>query len=482
MFATATLMDIETAISEQKSFDLLGYVIISIILIMMLYNFFLFTLIRDRIYLFYALFSASVIITIASVVCLFEHTLSLRGLHLASHHKGTIVISVGFAMIFAAEFLSLRQLSAKLHRFMQAYAFANLAAGALDFANIISINSSAAALAMWVSSAIILIPAIYSLKSGFRPALFFLVAWVNVAVCNTIFAMAQLGILPLNLLTMWISPIGFCIELILMSFALAYRIRILEEMRTQYNFKTKESDHLRVLLHVLIHDLTNPLTVLRLLSEHTKLGIAPDPNYLKRVSRAIDSMVSILERVRKLEDIRVAHENHKLEDVDLQNVFATAEAIFLDRLKEKSIKLNLVKIPDNARFAIAETTTFTHDVINNLVSNAIKFTNIGGEIRLSATLVKDRVIVEVRDNGIGIPPEALAKIFDPKANQTRRGTQNEKGSGFGMPLVAAFMEQYGGSVAIDSSTDSENHGTCIRLSLQSKPEGSTATQIASQKL
>lgn len=89
-------------------------------------------------------------------------------------------------------------------------------------------------------------------------------------------------------------------------------------------------------------------------------------------------------------------------------------------------------------------------ILLNLVSNAIKFTRVQGEVTVSANRSPGRIEISVADNGIGIGEEELKKIFDSNLQYTSRGTADEKGSGIGLILCKEFVELLGGSIWVNS--------------------------------
>jgi signal transduction histidine kinase len=89
-------------------------------------------------------------------------------------------------------------------------------------------------------------------------------------------------------------------------------------------------------------------------------------------------------------------------------------------------------------------------VIRNLVSNAIKFTKSGGKVTISAKRTKNQVCIIVSDNGIGIQPEVLNKLFDISQITTTRGTSNEGGTGLGLLLCKDFVEKHNGKIWVES--------------------------------
>ncbi len=100
----------------------------------------------------------------------------------------------------------------------------------------------------------------------------------------------------------------------------------------------------------------------------------------------------------------------------------------------------------------------------NLVSNAVKFTPAGGQIRVSADLESAMARIEVRDDGAGIPPEFRPYVFDPfrQADQKSSG-RGQQGLGLGLALVQRLAQLHGGHVTCESA--GVDHGACFRVYL-----------------
>jgi signal transduction histidine kinase len=90
-------------------------------------------------------------------------------------------------------------------------------------------------------------------------------------------------------------------------------------------------------------------------------------------------------------------------------------------------------------------------VIRNLMMNAIKFTNDGGEVIIDAKPQASEWLFSVRDNGVGMKAEVLNMLFDKTAPYTTRGTANEKGTGLGLILCKEFIEKNGGRIWVESA-------------------------------
>ncbi len=89
-------------------------------------------------------------------------------------------------------------------------------------------------------------------------------------------------------------------------------------------------------------------------------------------------------------------------------------------------------------------------IIRNLLTNAIKYTNSGGEIKLSAISLNGRIDISVADNGVGITKKTMDNLFRIDSSATRPGTENEKGTGLGLILCKEFVEKHGGRIHVES--------------------------------
>ena len=90
-------------------------------------------------------------------------------------------------------------------------------------------------------------------------------------------------------------------------------------------------------------------------------------------------------------------------------------------------------------------------VLRNLISNAIKFTPVNGKIKVNATTKNNSVIVEVQDNGQGIPKSDISKILNPNEHYSKLGTEKEPGTGLGLILCQNFVRKNGGTLKIKST-------------------------------
>ncbi len=101
-------------------------------------------------------------------------------------------------------------------------------------------------------------------------------------------------------------------------------------------------------------------------------------------------------------------------------------------------------------------------VLVNLIDNAIKYTPDGGSVSLNSFVVGRLAVIQVTDNGIGIPASALPNVFDRFYRTDKARSRVSGGTGLGLAIVKAICHAHGGSVTL---TSSEGAGTLVRIEL-----------------
>ncbi len=107
--------------------------------------------------------------------------------------------------------------------------------------------------------------------------------------------------------------------------------------------------------------------------------------------------------------------------------------------------------------------TRLEQVLVNLLTNAAKYTQPGGRIGLAAAVEGEEVVVRVEDNGVGIPPEAIPRMFELFAQGDRSPARSEGGLGIGLTLVRSLVEMHGGSIAASSGGPGLGSEFVVRL-------------------
>src|SRR6202041_3996762 len=119
-------------------------------------------------------------------------------------------------------------------------------------------------------------------------------------------------------------------------------------------------------------------------------------------------------------------------------------------------------------------------IMINLLNNAAKYTAEGGHLRLSLSSSDTDAIVQVQDNGVGIPPEMLDEVFDMFTQVNRTLDRSQGGLGIGLSLVRRLAELHGGTVTADSEGLGHGSTFSVRLPLMDAAPSTAASDEAGQ--
>lgn len=200
---------------------------------------------------------------------------------------------------------------------------------------------------------------------------------------------------------------------------------------------------------IISHDLRSPINALSgMLDLLDKGAVKPEelPNHIKELRTRFNHTRTLLNNLLDWTLLQMDKLNLQATKIDLRKI-VDENVQLLGPVQGKDITL-LNQIPDPAiGFADSNTVNL---VIRNLMTNAIKFTNDGGKVIVSAEEKGLEWIISVEDNGVGMKPEVLKILFDKTAPYTTRGTANEKGTGLGLILCKEFVEKNGGRIWVES--------------------------------
>lgn len=217
------------------------------------------------------------------------------------------------------------------------------------------------------------------------------------------------------------------------------------------------------LIRILCHDLGNASSIISIsleMLEKDLYSVKEIPIHRKRnldrIKRALSTHKEIIDQIRNREALESGKYSIKLEPVSINILFEKVKFIFQDKIKEKNISFVFNFSDEKSPFLCAELVSLSNHVINNIVSNAIKFSHKDSQIVFTTWNDKDSVYITIEDFGIGMTQQMTRDIFKSNIKTSRKGTNGEKGTGFGIPLVKSYMEKYGGDVFVDSR---ENCGT-----------------------
>jgi signal transduction histidine kinase len=204
-------------------------------------------------------------------------------------------------------------------------------------------------------------------------------------------------------------------------------------------------------ISILGHDLKNPFTCIFgyteiLINEFETMDKGSIRKYLGHVNTSAKNTYKLLEDI--LEWVRTQSYNYSFNP--RHNTFGEIckdiNAIIEPAANAKNISINY----SSQEVRVYADKDMLKTILRNLCSNAVKFTGRGGEINIGAEEDNSRVNISVSDNGVGIRPEDLKKLFDISRQLTSKGTENESGSGLGLLLCKELVDQHGGQIRAES--------------------------------
>lgn len=225
-------------------------------------------------------------------------------------------------------------------------------------------------------------------------------------------------------------------------------------IKENFNVIKKYSDKKNSVLNILSHDLASPLGSIQNISSllSTKLAAHTDKavqHLLMVLDRVAKKGTNLIQNFVKEEFIESANSPIITERVDIVEKF---KQIIKDyKEAEKDIKVTFhFNVNQDPIFIHVDESKFMQ-VINNLISNSIKFTPAGGQIFLSIEDSELSVLIQVKDTGIGIPKRYHARLFE-KYNEARRtGINGEPSVGLGMSIIKTILDWHQAKIWFEST-------------------------------
>lgn len=198
------------------------------------------------------------------------------------------------------------------------------------------------------------------------------------------------------------------------------------------------------------HELRTPLASLKALTETLQESALDDPpaarRFLTNIETEVDALSLMVQELVELSRIESGKVPLQLKSVLPEELLSEAAERLRLQAERSGLRL-IIDCPPELPTVLADPPRM-EQVIVNLLHNAIKFTPGGGEIRLSALLENDSVVFSVSDNGVGISPEDLPRIFERfyKADRARSGG----GTGLGLAISRHLVEAHSGKIWAES--------------------------------
>jgi signal transduction histidine kinase len=259
--------------------------------------------------------------------------------------------------------------------------------------------------------------------------------------------------------TVWLGIVS-----VSLSVALAWRFtrRLAEIYRREQESSRRASSALagkEELLRIVAHDLRSPLTSIVLRA--SLLSKSHEADDIKRPAEAIrancERMADLIESLVQAANIEAGNFSISVRRLRAEEVIAPVVDTFTPAAKEARVSLEQRVEPRDLE--VTGDRGRLHQVLSNLVGNALKFTPAGGVVTISARALESAVAFEVNDTGPGIAPGDLPHVFE---RYWKRDAEASRGAGLGLYIAKALVEAHGGALTVDSHLGS---GSSFRFEL-----------------
>lgn len=258
-------------------------------------------------------------------------------------------------------------------------------------------------------------------------------------------------------LALWIKiilAIGFVIMFLLWILArnIQYKRLAYTELKNT-NVKLFESNATKdKFFSIIAHDLRSPFQSLLGLSELLKRDIDQfSQDEIVYISESINKTAQItyelLENLLEWSRIQTGKLSALPGKISLHELLSRLESLVSEQAKNKEIRFEVQLQNDVEIFADRQ---MLNTVMRNLTSNAIKFTPKGGEITVSYVILHDKVELAFADTGLGMDEETMNSLFLIDKMKSKKGTENETGTGLGLLLCREFIEKNNGTIRVSS--------------------------------
>jgi signal transduction histidine kinase len=247
---------------------------------------------------------------------------------------------------------------------------------------------------------------------------------------------------------------------------ISQRILDEEEIKRKNNELVKTNAEKDKFFSIIAHDLKSPFNGLLGLSEMLATDIEQfSKEEIQNVAKSMKSSATYLFKLLEnlLEWSRIQRGVIKNNPINCQLSEYFNQNISLNSTLISKKSLNVSNTIDSNLFVSADS-HFLNSVIRNIISNAIKYTNLNGLIEISANKINDKLIhISVKDNGIGISENYRDELFRIDQINSSPGTEGEMGTGLGLVLCKEYIERSGGKIWIESELEK---GTTINFTLK----------------
>jgi signal transduction histidine kinase len=218
-------------------------------------------------------------------------------------------------------------------------------------------------------------------------------------------------------------------------------------------------------LAVMSHELRTPLNAIGGYASLIEMGIrgpiTPEQRSdLARIKQSQRHLLGLINQVLNYTRVESGIVHYDLADVPVQDSLTAAEALIMPQLHAAGLSYTVRDC--NPSLRVRADAEKVQQILLNVITNAIKFTKAGGEVRVGCLAQGDRVAISVSDTGVGIAPDKLASVFEPFVQVQTGYTRNNDGVGLGLSISRDLARGMGGDLSAESTPGS---GSTFTLTL-----------------
>lgn len=472
----------------EHDLDFLQGIYFGVMLLIFLYNLFLYFSTKEQIYLYYIAYVLSMTCFMASVFgYFFEYFWPNAPIinQLAVVTSGLTMIT---ATLFTQKFLNTKESEPLMHKISMLFLGVGLAVGVFVITGLRIEGLILAQGGLLLMAAYFLALGIRFKIRGFSPAKFYLLAW-GALIVGIVFAILEsLNVIPV-MSYLNAMQIGSGLEVVLLSFALGDRINMYKKQKEDAQYKAlttaKENERLiqeqniilekkveertqevaqqnkklvhlnkekDMLVNVVAHDLRTPLSHIRLLIQlinMTAVNLSKDQeSYLEEIDHSTDRLSKLIARILDIHALETNRVELNTQIVDLEELVSYVVNCFRLTSKNKEIEINI--LCEQGDHFVEVDKNYMIQVLENLISNALKFSERGSQVFVHVKSDQGQSYVVVEDQGPGINEEDQKKLFGKFQKLSAQPTEGEASIGLGLSIVKKYIECMKGEIHCES--------------------------------
>lgn len=437
-----------------------------IMIVMILYNLFIYLSVRERSYLFY--------ISYITAFTLFQASMQGHSFeYFWPNNTWWANISIPFFGVFASFFASLfardilhtKALLPNLDKALIVIAAALLLTLPIVLFGSYKAGIYAAIFSTFIFFNLVLVTGFLAALKGNRTAKVFVIAWSIFLISGVISILGMMDIIPLEYGSQIALQVGSVIEVILLSMALADRINLIEQEKAEIEAKSKirlveankqleNSNRLKdEFIATISHEIRTPMNGI-LGSTQLLLDTRPNDNqkiYIDTISQSGKTLLEILNNILDYSKIEADKLTIETSEFDLEQVINECADFFSVISAQNRVKL-YVRIHKDTPKVIKSDPLRLKQILLNLLSNAFKYT-ARGQVVVNVQLAensRDQLLIEVEDSGNGLTFEQQNILFQPFVQVDASSSREKGGTGLGLAICKKLTHLMGGDIGVHS--------------------------------